>query len=475
MKVLFVAGESVPFIKSGGLADVVGSLPYYLAKEGLDVRVFLPKYKEIAQDYKNQIKWLKSIYVLVGGKKVFCGIETLKIGKVTFYFIDNMQYFNRDGMYGYQDDGERFSFFCREVLETLPHLDYRPDVIHCHDWHSGMIPPLLDSFQGSPFYNGIKTIFTIHNLRFQGLFPKETLFTLGLDHSYYHYEKLEYYNNISFMKGGIVYSNFLTTVSPTYSLEIRSGFYGEGLDGLLTHYHHKMMGILNGIDYDIYNPEKDPLIHRNFTKEKIDLKNENKLHLQKVLSLPQREEVPLIGIVSRLTDQKGFDLIEHVINEIVDMDLQLVVLGTGDKKYEDMFTHLSEIYPDKVKAIIKFDLKLSHLIYSGSDMFLMPSLFEPCGLSQLIALRYGSIPIVRETGGLKDTIIPYNQYNGEGNGFSFANYNAHEMLFTLQRAMDLYYNNKDIWLNLINKAMESDYSWNSSAKEYIKIYKALSQ
>lgn len=289
MKVLFVAGESVPFVKSGGLGDVVGSLACYLAKEGLDVRVILPKYKDIGEEYKGQIKWVKSIEVSVGPKRQFCGLEELRLNGTTFYFIDNMHYFDRHGLYGYPDDGERYSFFSRAALEALPHLGFRPDFIHCHDWHSGMVPVLLDKFQVNSFYRGIKSIFTIHNLRYQGIFPKEILETLGLDYSYYHYEKLEYHNAVSFMKGGIIYSHALTTVSPTYAGEIKTAFYGEGLDGLIRYNHHKLKGVLNGLDYDVYNPEKDSFIHKNFTLEELAFKEDNKQYLQGVLNLPQKK------------------------------------------------------------------------------------------------------------------------------------------------------------------------------------------
>ena len=472
MKVLIIAAEGVPFVKTGGLADVIGSLPKQLKKQGLDVRVVLPKYSDIPVQYTKKMQWIKSITVPVGWRNQFCGIEILELDGITYYFLDNKYYFHRKGIYGFDDDGERFAYFSRAALEFLQHIDFKPQIIHCHDWHTGVVPALLAAhYEDNPFYHEIETVFTIHNLKFQGVFPRETLSDLlDLDEGYFTLEGVEFYNNVSFMKGGINYSDIFTTVSPTYAQEIKHAFFGENLDGLIRHKDHKLKGVLNGLDYDKYNPETDPLIYKNYNLQNIQEKYHNKKSLQKELNLPERNEVPIIGFVSRLTEQKGLPLIEKVIREIMQMDVQIVVLGTGDKNYEDLLSRVENQYLHKFSFINGFDEKLAQKIYAGSDMFLMPSLFEPCGLSQLIAMRYGSIPVVRETGGLKDTIIPYNKYKGTGNGFSFSNYNAHEMLFTLERAVNIFYNEKHIWYHLIKNAMESDHSWKKSAKTYKDIY-----
>ena len=473
IKVLFVAAESDPFFKTGGLGDVIGSLPKALSELEMDVRVVLPKYKGIPSHLVERIIWLRSININLGWRNQFCGIESTKLGNVTFYFLDNQYYFNRDSLYGYGDDGERFSYFCKAALEILPQIDFKPDIIHCHDWQTGMIPVLLDSdaYKDNPFFHGIKKIFTIHNLKFQGIFPKEIMTdVLQLGHKHFHLDGIEFYDQISFMKGGINYSDLITTVSPSYSEEIKHDFYGENLDGLLRHVSHKLKGIINGLDYDIYNPLNDPFIFKGYNIEGLDDKYQNKKALREEVGLPQRPEVPIIAIVSRLTEQKGFPLIERVLEEILHMDIQLIVLGTGEKRYENMFKNTQYHHPSKLVARIGFDNRLAHLMYAGSDMFLMPSLFEPCGLSQLMAMRYGSIHIVRETGGLKDTVEPYNKFTGEGIGFSFENYNAHDMLYTIQRAVDIYYNNKNVWYHLMKKAMSKDYSWKTSALKYKELY-----
>lgn len=477
MKVLFVASEAAPFLKTGGLADVALSLPKALKKSGIDIRVIMPKYGKIADEYKEKMEHLAEYTVPVGWRNQYCGLEHLKYDGIDFYFMDNEYYFKRNEPYGHFDDGEIFSFFSRGVLESIKYMgDFIPDVIHCNDWHTGMVPVLLDAFYRYDIrFQNIKTIYTIHNLKYQGVFSKVVLSELlGLNDSYFSEDKLKFYDAISFMKGGIIYSDIVTTVSQTYSNEIRTPYFGENLDGLLNSVSYKLYGIVNGIDYDMYNPRKDKDIPKNFGLTTMKNKLVNKLELQKHLGLPQDKDVPVIGLVSRLVSQKGLDLIKGVIEEILHLDMQLVILGTGDQTYEDLFSYYSNIYPEKLSSNIGFSNSLAKLIYSGADMFLMPSLFEPCGIGQLIALRYGTVPIVRETGGLKDTIIPYNKYTNEGNGFSFTNYNAHDMLNVIQLAIETF-KDKKRWAIIQKNGMKSEISWKESAKQYSNLYKKLAQ
>lgn len=477
MKVLFVASEAAPFLKTGGLADVALSLPKALKKSGIDIRVIMPKYGKISDEYKEKMEHLAEYTVPVGWRNQYCGLEHLKYDGIDFYFMDNEYYFKRNEPYGHFDDGEIFSFFSRGVLESIKYMeDFIPDVIHCNDWHTGMVPVLLDAFYRYDIrFQNIKTIYTIHNLKYQGIFSKVVLSELlGLNDSYFSEDKLKFYDAISFMKGGIIYSDIVTTVSQTYSNEIRTPYFGENLDGLLNSVSYKLYGIVNGIDYDMYNPRKDKDIPKNFGLTTMKNKLVNKLELQKHLGLPQDKDVPVIGLVSRLVSQKGLDLIKGVIEEILHLDIQLVILGTGDQTYEDLFSYYSNIYPEKLSSNIGFSNSLAKLIYSGADMFLMPSLFEPCGIGQLIALRYGTVPIVRETGGLKDTIIPYNKYTNEGNGFSFTNYNAHDMLNVIQLAIETF-KDKKRWTIIQKNGMKSETSWKESAKQYSNLYKKLAQ
>jgi starch synthase len=469
MNVLFVAAECTPFIKTGGLADVIGSLPKELNRQGTPTRVMLPKYGDIPQTYRNQMRPVAQLTVSVGWRRQYCGIEELVLDGVHYYFIDNEYYFKRPGIYGFYDEAERFAFFCRAVLESLPHLGFRPDLLHGHDWHTGMVSVLLKTqYQSNPFYQNIRTVFTIHNLKYQGNFPYGILGDLlGLDDTYFTSDKLEFYGDVSFLKGGLVYSDLLTTVSKTYALEIQTPYYGERLDGLLRTRRKSLFGILNGLDYDEYNPETDPHLYVPATAP--NWKKQNKTALQQELGLPVREDIPVIGIVSRLVQQKGFDLIAHVIEEILRLNLQLIVLGTGEERYEHLFRYVQQRRPEKVSVKIGFHEGLARKIYAASDLFLMPSLFEPCGISQLIALRYGTVPIVRETGGLVDTVLPYNRYTGEGNGFSFRHYNAHDMLDTIHRALDAYHKH-NVWLSIIENGKAFDYSWQKSASEYRKLY-----
>lgn len=474
MNVLLVASEASPFIKSGGLGDVMGALPKQLSKNGMDVKVVIPHFRGIVPYFKERLEFVKWFVVEVGWRRKYCGIFKYEYEGVTYYFLDNEEYFNRDGQYGYFDDGERFAFFDRAVLKMLREIDWRPDVIHCNDWQTGMIPVLLtlEYSRNDDFYRGIKTIYSIHNLLFQGTFAKEILPELfGYDMEPYYNHSVEFDKGVSFMKGGINYSDKISTVSYTYANEFRTPEYGERMDGLLRERGYAIRGILNGIDYDEYNPKTDPFIYRKFGNNPYLSKRLNKIELQKELGLYQKDDTPIISIISRLTRQKGIDLVLAVIDRILyDRDVQLVVIGTGDKDFEDAFWQLKDRHGDKVSINIKFDNGLAHKVYAASDMFMMPSMFEPCGLGQLIALRYGTIPIVRETGGLKDTVIPYNEFNGMGNGFSFRNYNGEELFMATDYALKVYWD-KWKWNGIINQAMNSNNSWEKSAREYEELYK----
>lgn len=477
-KILFAASESVPFIKTGGLADVVGSLPKNFNKEEFDVRVMLPKYACMKEEWKEKLVYKTHFYMDFHGKDRYVGILETELDGITFYFIDNEEYFS--GPKPYTSDGlwdiERFAYFSKAVLCTLPVIDFKPDVIHCHDWQTGLVPVYLDHFRYfMEYYQGIKTVMTIHNLKFQGVWgTKEVKEITGLADYYFTSDKLEAYNDANLLKGGIVYADKVTTVSNTYAEEIKVPFYGERLDGLMNARSNSLSGIVNGIDYVEYNPETDPWLAANysidnFRKEKV----KNKTALQQELGLEVNPKVMMIGIVSRLTDQKGFDLIAHVMDELCEDPIQMVVLGTGDEKYENMFRHFAWKYPEKVSANIFYSDALSKKIYGSCDAFLMPSLFEPCGLSQLMSLRFGTLPIVRETGGLKDTVEPYNEEEKTGTGFNFASYNAHEMMNTVRYAEQIYYDKKREWNKMVERAMAADFSWGTSAKQYEDLYNSL--
>ena len=472
-KVLFVAAEAVPFVKTGGLADVIGSLPQELVKEGIDARVILPKYGEIPAHFRDMMKPVCIKEVPVGWRSQYCGVEQLEYQGVTFYFIDNEYYFKRRGLYGHYDDGERFAFYSRAVLEVLPDIDFVPQVLHCHDWHTAAVPVLLAAHYRH-LYHDMRTVFTIHNLKYQGIFPPAVLGELlGLGPEYFTSDKLEFFGAVNYLKGGLTYADRLTTVSRTYAEEIQTPHYGEKVDGLLRSRSHELTGIVNGIDYNVYNPQTDEHIAVPYTWRSTNRKSKNKMKLQEHVGLPVNPDVPVVALVSRLVEAKGLDLVAHVFQEILDQDLQFIVLGTGEEQYEGMFRLAANYYPQKVSANIFFDDALAHKMYAGADIFLMPSQFEPCGIGQLIALRYGTLPVVHETGGLKDTIQSYNEYTGEGNGFTFANYNAHDMLFTLNWALNTYRDDRSVWEKIVKNAMKSDYSWRHSAKEYIALYNSL--
>ena len=478
MKILFAASECVPFIKTGGLADVVGALSPVLAQKGVDVRVMVPLYASIPEKWTSQMKSECEFEVELGWRRQYCGVKSLEYQGVTFYFIDNHFYFGRSYIYGLGgDEYERFGFFSRAVIDALPHLGFKPDVVHCHDWQTGMVPALLKiQYAHFPFYQDMKTVYTIHNLQYQGVFPiKAVQDTLGLGDSLFTADKLECYGCANYMKAGLVYADELTTVSPSYADEIQTAFYGERLDGLLRARKDQLSGILNGIDINDYDPAKDPMIYANFDPYHLGGKERCKEELQKELGLRVEPNTPLVGIISRLSNQKGLDLVECVIRELMGTGIQLVVLGMGEAKYTNLFSWAESEYPGRLAARFAMNHQLAHRIYAGSDMFLMPSQFEPCGLSQMIAMRYGSVPIVRETGGLRDTVLSYNKFTDAGNGFSFFNYNAHDMLHTVRRAVHYYKNNREVWYKLIVRGMTGDYSWFSSAGKYLALYEKLTR
>ena len=476
MKILFAASESVPFVKTGGLADVVGALAPVLAKEGHDVRVVIPLFSAVPNSWVEQMTHVCDFEVQLGWRRQYCGVEMLKKDNVTWYFIDNKYYFGRPYIYGMGgDEYERFGFFCRSVLNMLPLIGFQPEVIHAHDWQSGMVPALLKiQYAHLPFYAKIKTIFTIHNLQYQGIFGiREVQDVLGLGDSLWTEDKLECYGCANFMKAALVYSDLITTVSPSYSEEIQTAYYGERLDGLLRARKADLFGVLNGIDISDYNPATDANIASNYSFENLKGKAECKKALQQNLELEVNPNIPIIGMVGRLSNQKGLDLVDYVIADIMRQDVQLVVLGMGEGRYFNLFSWAEGEYKGRVAARFTMDHALAHQIYAGTDMFLMPSQFEPCGLSQMIAMRYGTVPIVRETGGLRDTVLSYNEANGQGNGFTFFNYNAHDMLHTIERAVDYYQHKQDIWLELQRRGMTGDYSWSHSAADYLRLYQRL--
>ncbi|MHB8064972.1 MAG: glycogen synthase GlgA [Ruminiclostridium sp.] len=473
MNVLFASSEVFPFAKTGGLGDVAGSLPKAISKLDTDIRVVMPNYGSIPLQYKNSMTFLGYIYVDLSWRHQYCGILKLVYEDVTYYFLDNEYYFNRSELYGDFDQAEQFTFFSKAVIEMLPLIGFKPDIIHCNDWQTGVVSLLLKAnYRHTPFYSKMKTVFTIHNLKYQGIFSKEVLTgLLGIDWQYFTPNGFEFHDNVNYMKAGLVYSDSVNTVSPSYAQEIKTDFYGENLNDILINRANDLYGILNGIDYQKNNPESDSRVYTPYSADNITKKYENKRQLQQELGLPVRSEVPIIGIISRLTAQKGFDLIEYVLDEILQMDIQLVLLGKGDEHYKYVFENTAYLHKNKVSANITFNDTLAQRIYAGSDMFLMPSLFEPCGLGQIFSFRYGSVPIVRETGGLNDTVISYNEDTYTGNGFTIKNYNAHDMLNTIRRAVDFYYNKKDIWDLLVQRGMRADFSWDKSAHAYLEMYK----
>ena len=469
-KILFVASEALPFVKTGGLADVAAALPKALNADGYDCRVVLPLYYDIPDDFKHTMRCLGNVYVPLAWRNQYCGVFTQTYEGVTYYFLDNEYYFKRRGLYGHYDDGERFSFFSKAVLESMSVTGFYPDIIHANDWHTALVPVYLDVFyRGIPQLNGVKTIFTIHNIQFQGQYGDSMIGdVLGIPAD--RASLIMYKGCANFMKGAIECSNIVTTVSPTYAGEILDPYYGHEMEDILRRRSYKLRGIVNGIDTEKNDPAADKALFVNYDLENFGKKVENKLALQRMLGLPENKDTTMIGMVGRLTEQKGLDLVAAVLENIMQLPVQLVILGQGDWRYEETFKRAQNEHTAKLRCVLGFSADLASKIYGASDMFLMPSKFEPCGLSQLIAMRYGSVPIVRETGGLKDTVHPYNHATGEGNGLTFYSYNAYDMLDAVQRAVGLYRDYKGDWEKVVKNGMTGDYSWAATAKKYEEIY-----
>lgn len=456
MKILLAASEVVPFAKTGGLADVTGALPLALEGLGQEVIVVMPAYKVV---HSSQFTF----------HSISADIEVTKIGKnIQVYLIKNDDYFNRDGLYGdkngdYKDNLDRFSFYCKKTLELLKALNFKADIIHCHDWQSALIPVYLRAlYADDPFFKGIKTVLTVHNIGYQGLFPREEFSKLGLNWSLFSMQGLEFYGKVNILKGGMIFSDIVNTVSPTYSKEIETKEFGYGLEGVLNQRRNSVFGVLNGLDYSIWNPENDKFLAKNYSAKNLEDKYINKEELQKICNLPAKKDIPLFGIVSRLAEQKGFDLLSQAVNKICKMDLQLVILGTGDLKYHTILEEIAKKYPKVISLHLKFDDALAHKIYAGSDIFLMPSKYEPCGLGQMISLRYGTIPLVFKTGGLADTVT-------EDNGFVFDAYKKEALIKAIQKAI-IAFGNKGKWKELILRAMRCNFSWAESARKYLELY-----
>jgi len=473
MNILFAASEAVPLAKSGGLADVVGALPKALSNHGVDARVIIPKYEEIPQTLTSQFTLIAEFQVSFGWRNQYCGLLRAELDGTFFYLIDNEYYFRRGGLYGYDDDAERFVFFCFAVMEAARYMDFHPDICHCHDWQTGLIPFLLKTrYAFDPAWAYTRSVFTIHNLKYQGLIGIEQMKDLlGAGDELFEYDGLEFHGAASCMKGGLNYADKLTTVSQSYADEIQMAYYGEGLDSLLRYRSKDLVGIVNGIDCELFNPMHDKALAYPYS-DSLNIKRKNKTELQRELGLPICEQIPLIGVVSRLVEQKGFDLIAATLDELLQEDVQMVVLGSGEARYERLFQEAVQRFPSKIALWLGYNDGLARKIYAASDLYAMPSKFEPCGLSQLLALRYLSVPIVRETGGLKETVSPYNEYTGEGTGFSFTNYNAHEFLFTVRKAL-VVYQDKETWSRIVANGAKEDYSWNRSAAAYREVYAAL--
>ena len=475
MQIVFASAECAPFVKTGGLGDVAGSLPAALVRAGAEVIVMVPKYATIKDEYKAQMEHFSDFYVSLGWRNEYCGLEKLEHGGVTYMFIDNERYFARDYPYGFFDDGERFAFFSKAITESLQHLPagFECDILHCNDWQTALAPVFLREFyQGLPLYDRVKTVFSIHNVAFQGQFSDTVMEDiLGVAHIPAAASQLRCDAcSINYMLGALRYADAITTVSPTYASEIQTPEFGEGLDGVLRERSYALQGILNGIDVAGFDPATDKRIAANYTVEDRSGKAVCKAKLQEELGLEVRDDRPLMVMVTRLTRQKGMDLVMYALDRILAGGVQVAVLGTGDRDYEDGLRYFQDKYPGTMAARIEFDPALSQRMYAAADMFLMPSKFEPCGLSQIIAMRYGTLPIVRETGGLKDTVIPYNEFTGEGTGFSFSNFNGDEMGDAVFRAARLFWDNRDAWNQLVTQAMSQDFSWTRSADKYLDLY-----
>ena len=473
MKILYVGAEAIPFASTGGLGEVMSSLPAAVAAsdDAFDVRAVMPLYSSIGEEYRQKMVKVDEFTVNLSWRAQYCGVWKLVKDNVIWYFIDNEYYFKRDALYGYYDDGERYAYFCMAVLEMMPHIGFFPDVLHANDWQAALSVVYL---RLKYRYDAIRTVYTIHNIEYQGVYGGETLGDLfGLTDD--QYGVVEFCGNINLAKGAIVCCDKLTTVSQRYSEEIKTPYFAHGFDRIISDYGYKTTGIVNGISYEYYDPKnKDDLLGSGFSSvyKTFSGKASNKAALQKHLALPEKPDTPIISMITRLASHKGVDLVKRVLEEFVQGDVQFIILGTGEKEYEDYFRYLEDKYHDKVRSCIQFDKQLSKWIYAGADIFLMPSKSEPCGLSQMIASRYGTVPIVRETGGLYDTIKPFNPETGEGNGITFVTYNAHDMLDAMNRAVALY-DDKPVWKKLIKNAMNADFTWDASAAKYIELYKEL--
>lgn len=475
MKVLYAASEAVPFCKTGGLADVAGSLPPALAAQGVETAVILPLYRRVKERFADQLTFLCYDYVDLAWRHAYCGLFSLKKDGVTWYFLDNEQYFGRPELYGCADDGERFGFFSRAVVKMLDHLDFWPDVIHCNDWQTALIPIYLkDDGVREERYRSVRTVLTIHNIEYQGRYDPYCLGGLfGLDRGWVDDGTLLLDGDLNLLKGAILTADAVNAVSPTYAQELKNPYFAHRMEGILTQCGYKLSGVLNGIDMKLYDPAADPRIAANYTAENISGKAADKAELQKALGLRPEPETPIIAMVSRLVTHKGLDLIREVMGDIMELPVQFVLLGSGDAAYEDFFRHAAERWPERMAIRLGYDEALSMAIYAGADLFLMPSRSEPCGLSQMIAMRYGTVPIVRETGGLKDTVQPYEAWRDAGTGFTFANYSSADMLHVIREAVYLYKDYPDAFARLRRRAMERDFSWNRSAGDYLKIYAAV--
>ena len=478
MKILYVTSEMVPLASTGGLGDVSGSLPGALRRLGHDVRVIMPLYKTIKESYASQLQFVRWSIIRLGWRTMYSGLFQMEVNGVPLYLIDNDFYFGHDSLYiDYSFDIERFSFFQRAVLEALGEpMDFFPDLLHLNDWQSGMIPVLLEShYQKNGYFTDLRTLLTIHNLKHQGIHGRENVMDLfDLSDDYMTEDKVLKDGSPNFLKAGIVFANRVSTVSPTYAKEITTAYFGEGLDQLLLSFGWKLTGILNGIDTELYDPETDPELVSSYSlKSWMKGKAACKKALQQECDLPKESKIPLLSMVTRLDSQKGLDLLLHILDELLEEDVQFVLLGTGDPAYEKALSEIEARHPGKMRALITYDRLLSRRIYAGSDLFLMPSLFEPCGLSQMIAMRYGTLPLVRQTGGLADTVEAYNKYEKTGTGFGFLNINAHELLYTAKEAVELYREDREAWSNMVQQAMSGDYSWTRSAKTYETLYEAI--
>lgn len=472
MKILFAASECAPFIKTGGLGDVAGALPKELAKKGVTIRVVLPYYQKIADAYQDQVEDVTNFEVMVGYRRQYCGIKTLTLAGVQFYFIDNLFYFNRENVYGYYDDGERFAFLQLAIIEMLEKIDYIPDLIHVNDYHTALIPFLLkEKYDWINRYRKIETLLTIHNIEFQGKMSRESMSDLfGIGTERYDDGTARWEDCFNWLKTGILYASRINTVSPSYAEEIKTPEFGSGLDIVLRMESGKLSGITNGIDYQLLNPETDPLLKYHFSSKDLTGKAKNKAWIQEKVGLPIRADVPLLSVISRLTYQKGFNLLIDELDYLMQDDIQLILIGTGDLRFESEFEYYAAKYPDKFIALITFDVALAQEVYAGSDLFLMPSAFEPCGLSQMMSMRYGTLPIVHEVGGLKDTVIPYNPKTHQGTGFGFAEFSSYRFKEAIDKAVNVYQSNPKIWRKLQTQAMTTDFSWDLASQSYQELY-----